>query len=257
LARVDRNESQSHNEIACHPVTPPFSRSMNIRWAITGLRYFVALEFFLVVFPSAAQQKGSTVAQKSAETWANEPMVNLARGCPAIRIGLRYASERNLTGKPIYPPNALCFVRQSVALRLQRAQDELHAKGFGLKIWDAYRPDWAQKILWQAVPNPDFLQPPGQAPSMHTHGVAVDVTLVTLDGRELQMPSDFDDFTPAAGMFYKGGDAVIARHLRILQTAMGHAGFLGMHTEWWHFVARDFENSKPVDLDIRPRSATQ
>jgi zinc D-Ala-D-Ala dipeptidase len=250
------NASSRDIEIACPPVTRAFSRSMTFRWAISALRYFAALGSFLIAFPCSAQQKVSGTTQKSAETWAQEPMVDLAIGCPAIRIELRYASQRNLIGKLIYPANARCFVHQSVAERLQRAQDELHRKGFGLKIWDAYRPDWAQKILWHAVPNPDFLQPPGQAPSMHTHGVAVDVTLVTADGKELRMPSDFDDFSVAASMHYAGDDPVVARHLRILQIAMGHAGFLGMHTEWWHFVARDFENSKPVDLDIRPRGAT-
>jgi D-alanyl-D-alanine dipeptidase len=227
---------------------------MDFRLAITAIRCSVALEFFLIVFPSSAQQKGLQTTPKPAEAWASEPMVDLARACPTILIELRYASKRNLTGKPIYPAYARCFVRQSVALRLQRAQDALYEKGFGLKIWDAYRPEWAQKILWQAVPNPDFLQPPSQAASMHTRGVAVDATLVTLEGRELQMPTDFDDFTPAAEMHYAGGDPIVARHLRILQIAMAKGGFLGMHTEWWHFVARDFENSKPVDLDIQPRS---
>jgi D-alanyl-D-alanine dipeptidase len=227
---------------------------MDFRFAITALRCSVALEFFLMVFPSAAQQKGLPTIPKAAAAWDNEPMVDLARACPTIYIELRYASKRNLTGKPIYPANARCYVRQSVALRLQHAQDVLHEKGFGLKIWDAYRPDWAQKLLWHAVPNSDFLQPPSQETSMHTRGVAVDATLVTLEGRALQMPTDFDDFTPAANMYYAGSDPLVARHLRILQIAMAKAGFFGMRTEWWHFVAKDFENCKPVDLDIQPRS---
>jgi len=226
---------------------------MDFRLAITALRCSVALEFFLAVFPSAAQQEKPQPPQKTAEAWENEPMVDLAKACPTISIELRYASSHNVTGKPIYPANARCYVRQSVAIRLLRAQDDLHSKGFGLKIWDAYRPDWAQQILWNAMPNPDFLQPPSQAASMHTRGVAVDATLVLLDGRELLMPSGFDDFTPAANMRYTGNDPNVARHLRILQNAMAKGGFFGMRTEWWHFVARDFENSKPLDLDIQPR----
>ena len=237
---------------------------MEIHWAIKGLRYAVALAFLTIVFPSAGQQRAPTLAptptpappqksaEKSAEAWASEPMVDLARACPTIRIELRYASKRNVTGKPIYPVNARCFVRQSVAQRLQYAQDELNDKGYALKIWDAYRPEWAQKILWQAIRNPDFLQPPDQTASMHTRGIAVDATLVTFEGGELRMPTGFDDFTPAASMFYKGGDHDVARHLRILQIAMGKAGFLGNHTEWWHFVARDWENCQPLDLDIQP-----
>jgi D-alanyl-D-alanine dipeptidase len=182
-------------------------------------------------------------------------MVDLAMACPTIRIDLRYASKRNFTGAPVYPANARCFVRQSVAQRLQRAQQILHGQGFGLKIWDAYRPAWAQKILWQARPNLHFLQPPQQAASMHTRGVAVDATLVDASGRELQMPTDFDNFTPEASMYYAGSDPIVARRLDILQSAMADSGFVGMRAEWWHFVARGYETSAPVALDIRPLSA--
>lgn len=226
---------------------------MHFRLAITALRCSMGLAFFLAVFPAGAQQKTLPPPKKSAEAWASEPMVDLSEACPTIRIELRYATSRNITGRPIYPPYARCFVRQSMVPRLQRAQDYLNEKGYGLKIWDAYRPEWAQKILWHAVPNPDFLQPPSQSASMHTRGVAVDATLVTLEGSELRMPTGFDDFTPAANMHYAGDDPIVARHLRLLQAAMAKGGFLGMHGEWWHFVARDYENCEPVDLDIRPR----
>jgi D-alanyl-D-alanine dipeptidase len=241
------------NGIAYPQGNNPLFRPMYFHRAIIGLRCYLALAFFSVIFASSAQQSATQGATKTAEAWASEPMVDLARACSTIFIELRYASRRNLTGKPIYPVNARCYVRQSVAFRLLRAQDYLQEKGFRLKIWDGYRPDWAQRALWHAAPNPDFLQPPSQEASMHTRGVAVDATLVTLDGHELQMPTDFDDFTPAAHMKYTGGDPVVARHLRILQIAMGRAGFLGNQAEWWHFVARDFENCKPLDLDIQPQ----
>jgi D-alanyl-D-alanine dipeptidase len=230
---------------------------MDSLWEITVVRCSVALAVFFIGFSASAQQKGPASTPKPAEAWANEPMVDLASACSGIVIELRYASDHNITGKPIYPVNARCFVRQSVALRLVRAQNELHGKGYNLKVWDAYRPDWAQKALWKAVPNPDFLQPPSQSSSMHTRGVAVDVTLVTLDGHEVQMPTDFDNFTPAASMHYAGGDSAVARHLRTLQIAMGRAGFYGMHTEWWHFVARDFANSRPIDLNLQTPIAKQ
>jgi D-alanyl-D-alanine dipeptidase len=226
---------------------------MEFHRAIAVLRCSVALSSLLIAPPSFAQQIGTPSTPKSAEAWNSEPMVDLARACPTISIDLRYATSRNLAGKPIYPVHARCFVRQSLVQRLQHAQDELNGKGYGLRIWDAYRPEWAQKALWHATPNPDFLQPPSQETSMHTRGIAVDATLVTLEGRELKMPTDFDAFTPAASMFYRGGDPIVARHLRILQIAMGRAGFLGNRAEWWHFVVKDFENCKPVDMDIQPQ----
>src|SRR5580704_6721901 len=108
---------------------------MHFRLAIRALHFSMGLAFFLAVFPAGAQQK-TPQPLKSAEAWANEPMVDLAMACPTIRIELRYATRRNITGKPIYPANARCFVRQSMVQRLQRAQDDLNEKGYGLKIWD-------------------------------------------------------------------------------------------------------------------------
>jgi D-alanyl-D-alanine dipeptidase len=177
----------------------------------------------------------------------DEPLVDLARLSPSIRIELRYATHRNLTQRPIYPENARCMLRASVAERLRRAQTALHRHGVGLKIWDAYRPAWAQRILWNAAAHPQFVGDPARGGSLHIWGVAVDVTLVDRLGRELKMPTGFDDFSPAAARRYSGTDPAIARNLRLLQAAMSDAGFLAMRDEWWLFVAGDYREFGPID----------
>ena len=181
-----------------------------------------------------------------------EPMVEVAVVCPSIVIELRYATARNVTGRPIYPPHARCLLRRSVALRLKKAQEELQTFKLGLKIWDAYRPAWAQQVLWDAIRNPEYVGEPARGGSLHTFGVGVDVTLVDAKGREMPMPTDFDDFTPAASRTYRGRDPVVAANLRTLQRAMDHAGFWVLRDEWWHFVSEDVKSFGPIDVPLSP-----
>ncbi|RYD75613.1 MAG: peptidase M15 [Verrucomicrobiaceae bacterium] len=172
----------------------------------------------------------------------DEPLVNVAEACPGVLIELRYATPRNLTGAPIYPPNSHALLRRTVAERLLQAQRSLAAQGFGLKVWDAYRPPFAQEELWAARPNREFIGDPAKGGSLHAWGVAVDVTLVDRSGKELRMPTGFDEFGPAAARRYIGSDREIATNLRTLQLAMVAAGFLPMRDEWWHFAAKDFRS---------------
>ena len=196
------------------------------------------------IAPAQVPAPSSTPAKR------DEPMVDVAVVCPTISIELRYSTARNLTGAPLYPANARCLVRQSVAARLQRAQTRLLAAGFSLKIWDAYRPAWVQYLLWEAVRNPEFVGDPARGGSHHTRGVAVDVTLVDMMGQEAKMPTDFDDFTPAAKRKYAGADPVVATNLKLLQETMAAVGFRGLRDEWWHFVAEDAAHYAPVELPL-------
>lgn len=181
-----------------------------------------------------------------------EPLVDVAKVCPGIVIEMRYATRNNALGHAIYPPDARCLVRASVAERLRRAQTLLGTQGAALKIWDAYRPGWAQRTFWQLAPSPAFVANPERGGSLHTWGVAVDVTLVDHLKREMRMPSEFDDFSPAAARAYRGIDKIVARNLEILQRAMTVAGFMVMRDEWWHFVARDYREFAPVEAPLAP-----
>jgi D-alanyl-D-alanine dipeptidase len=180
----------------------------------------------------------------------HDPMVEIARVCPGICIEMRYATQRNLTGWQVYPTHARALIRKSVAARLRHAQDELRKQGFGLKIWDAYRPAWAQNVLWSALPNAGFLATPARGGSYHSWGVSVDVTLVDLQGREQKMASDFDELTLAAKSAYVGTDPGITSRMNILRTAMQNAGFNGIRDEWWHFTAQDGNLFAPVDMPL-------
>jgi D-alanyl-D-alanine dipeptidase len=164
-----------------------------------------------------------------------------------IVIDLRYASSNNVVHRPLYPPDTPALVRASVAERLVIAQEYLRTKGYGLKIWDAYRPQTAQEQLWRTTHNRSFVADPKEGRgSMHIRGVAVDATLVDAAGNDVPMPTDFDSFTPAALLEYKGRDPIVRGNLKLLQKAMAHGGFYGLRTEWWHFCAPDWKAYEAV-----------
>ena len=126
------------------------------------------------------------------------------------------------------------------------AQGFLRRYQYGLKIWDAYRPVAVQSKLWQASRNSDYVANPDLGVgSLHSWGIAVDATLVDAWNRPVRMPSDFDDFTPAAMWRYMGPSFEIGGHVRLLQYAMHKAGFWGLRTEWWHFTIADWQKYLP------------
>lgn len=162
-----------------------------------------------------------------------------------IVIDLRYASANNVAHRPLYPPGTPALVRSGVAKRLAVAQEYLRKKGYGLKIWDAYRSQSAQEQLFRIMQNRSYVADPKEGRGMHVRGAAVDATLVDAEGRDVPMPTDFDSFTPAALLEYKGHDPIVRANLKLLQKAMAHGGFYGLRTEWWHFCAPDWKDYPP------------
>lgn len=170
---------------------------------------------------------------------------------PSIVVELRYARRNNLTGHALYPAGTRALVRPEVAQRLAIAQRFLRRRAHGLKIWDAYRPRSVQVQLWRAAPSNDYVADPETANgSLHMWGVAVDATLVDSRNQPVMMPTDFDDFTPAAMLTYCGPNRYIRSNLALLKAAMGAAGFYGQRREWWHFIAPDWKDHVP-DPDLK------
>ncbi|MEP7077557.1 MAG: M15 family metallopeptidase [Chthoniobacterales bacterium] len=214
------------------------------------LRLLASLAIALLgLCPAAAQTTPPprwSPSHSTTPSLENE-LVNISAAVPTIVIDLRYATTRNILQREIYPEGMPPLVRPTVAKRLAAAQALLLEKGFRLKIWDAYRPKAAHEQLWAFALNNHYVANPADGiGSLHTWGVAIDATLVDLEGRDVPMPTDFDAFTPDATMHYHGGDPIVRQNLFTLQRAMGRAGFLGLSMEWWHFVAPDWKKYKPI-----------
>src|ERR1043166_3513470 len=136
---------------------------------------------------------------------ASGPLVDIQSENPTILVELRYAGSNNLLKQPLYPQGMHALARPEIASALTTAQMFLRRYQYGLKIWDAYRPAAAQTRLWEASHNADYVaNPEVGVGSLHSWGIAVDATLVDSWNRPVSMPSDFDNFTPAAMWRYTG-----------------------------------------------------
>ena len=174
------------------------------------------------------------------------PLVDIEKINPKIRIDIRYATTANFTHETLYP-EARCLLLRQVADKLSIVQQTLEKKGLGLKIFDGYRPLAAQKMLWAKFPVEGYVADPAKG-SNHNRGAAVDLTLVNADGRELPMPSAYDEFSERAHRDYRGGIAAELENRRLLQKEMEKEGFHGLSTEWWHFDYKDAKKYPVLDL---------
>ena len=202
----------------------------------------VGFALLIAAWPAFARDKAAA---------SGSDFVDITSVDSSILIELRYAGPNNFTRRPLYPPGTPALVRASVAARLVIAQKYLKERGYGLKIWDAYRTRASQEKLWQTMRNRSYVANPKEGVgSMHVRGTAVDATLVDSSGREVPMPTDFDSFTPAALIEYKGNNQTVRANLKLLQKAMAHGGFYGLRTEWWHFCAPDWKRY-PLVPDLK------
>jgi D-alanyl-D-alanine dipeptidase len=198
---------------------------------------------------------GMAAALVSMDATASEPLVDVRSVDPTITVELRYAGRHNFLGHSLYPHGTHALARPEVASALAVAQSILRRYQYGLKIWDAYRPAAVQAMLWEASHNSDYVADPGiGAGSLHTWGIAVDTTLVDSQIRDVRMPTDFDDFTPAAMLPYMGPSLEIRAHVRLLRYAMYKAGLCGSRIEWWHFTIVDWQKYVPPE---KAKSAAQ
>lgn len=164
-------------------------------------------------------------------------LVVLTRLDNSFMIDLKYATTDNFTGKKIYS-RPLCLIHRNTAQKLIRANNEFKKMGYRIKIYDAYRPYSAQRVLYDAAPNKTFLADPAKG-SHHNRGAAVDITLVDQEGKELPMPSAFDEFNWKSRINYYGGTREQTQNRELLGSVMVKCGFKRIGSEWWHFEDTD------------------
>lgn len=177
----------------------------------------------------------------------NNVLVDLSQVIPGIQIDLRYATSNNFTHKQIYTiPKA--YLRLPAATALAKAQELLKAYGYGLKVYDAYRPYAATLLFWEVVKDTLYVASP-KTGSRHNRGCAVDVTIVDLTtGAEVEMPTAYDDFSPKAGVAYIPNKMEPLKNRQMLIDAMQMNGFTVMPSEWWHYDFTGWERFGLLDI---------
>jgi D-alanyl-D-alanine dipeptidase len=169
-------------------------------------------------------------------------LVELVKLDPTIKLDIRYATANNFLSTPVYT-QARAFLQRPAAEALLRAHRELKADGYGLIIHDGYRPWYVTKIFWDATPDDKkiFVADPATG-SRHNRGCAVDLSLYDLKtGKEVQMPSGYDEMTPRAYADYAGGTADERARRALLRHVMEQQGFTVLPEEWWHFDYKDWK----------------
>jgi D-alanyl-D-alanine dipeptidase len=198
-----------------------------------------------------AELRQAALAAEPPREEAKRPadLVELVTLDPTIRLDVRYASERNFLGVPVYT-QARAFLQRPAAEALVTAHRELRAHGYGVLVHDAYRPWTVTKIFWDAVPDDKrgFVADPATG-SRHNRGCAVDLTLYSLRrGRPVVMPSLYDEMSERAAADYPGGTAAQRRRRDLLRRVMERHGFTVLAHEWWHFDFRDWREYPILDL---------
>jgi len=176
-------------------------------------------------------------------------LVELTALDPTLHLDIRYATAQNFTGRAVYP-EARAFLQRPAAEALVRAHQRLRAEGYGIVVFDGYRPWRVTKLFWDLTPadKKDFVADPRKG-SRHNRGCAVDLSLYDLgSGREVEMPSGYDEMTERAHPDYAGGAPEARARRDLLRVAMEAEGFTVYAVEWWHFDYRDWRLYPVLDL---------
>ena len=192
------------------------------------------------------------IYKKSVQTSDKNTLVNLKKVIPDVILDLKYGTCNNFTGTKLYKYAATTYLRKEVAFALLKVNDDLKNVGFGLKIFDAYRPYSVTKLMWDIVHDERYVANPLKG-SGHNKGIAVDLTIINMNTlNELKMGTAFDNFTDSAHhSFTKNLPLEIIANRSLLKSTMEKYGFKSLETEWWHYSFSSNENYEVMDIDFK------
>ncbi|MBE5317907.1 M15 family metallopeptidase [Pedobacter sp. MR2016-19] len=214
----------------------------------------LALFFFLAVVVNA-QNKSLAIKKlvvvssynqylASVKSNPNSELVEIKKAIPTIKLDIRYATRNNFMQQVMYR-QARAFARKPVVESLKKIQKELNKKGYGLKIFDGYRPYAITVEFYKKASDKNFVANPAKG-SKHNRGCAVDLTLINLKtGKELVMPTPYDSFSAAAAAKYENVSPEARKNRDFLIAIMAKYQMNVLENEWWHY---DFSGWRSYDL---------
>ena len=199
---------------------------------------------------ASAQSPSPGGPPKGGGPYRPSALVELVALDPTIRLDIRYATANNFVGRPVYP-EARAFLQKPAADALLIAHRRLKEKGYGIVVFDAYRPWSITKVFWDITPADKkmFVADPAVG-SMHNRGCAVDVGLYDLKtGRTVEMPGDYGEMSERSFVTYIGGTADQRAHRDLLRKVMEQDGYFFVYPEeWWHFDFKDYREYAVQDV---------
>ncbi len=237
-------------------MTAQFATSMSVALRLTAFGAVLALQAACTSAPPRYPVPALSVSKleqlradalralppEEAGDFRDDDLVEVATLDPSLKLDVRYASSANFLRAPVYP-EARVFLQRPAAEAVVRINRALQPRGYGLLLFDGYRPWYVTWIFWEATPieKRNFVANP-ETGSRHNRGCAIDLSLYDLKtGLEVPMPSGYDEFSERAHPAYAGGttDQRAARDL--LRTSMEAEGFTVDNEEWWHYDCRDWQ----------------
>jgi zinc D-Ala-D-Ala dipeptidase len=196
--------------------------------------------FLLLLISFAAYAQGPPV---EPGPFRRPDLVELIKVDPTIKLDVRYATKNNFLGQRVYK-EARAFLQRPAAEALVRVNQAVRKQGYGVIVFDGYRPWAVTKIFWDATPEDRklFVADPSKG-SRHNRGCAVDLSMFDLKtGRVVTMPSEYDEMTERAHIDYACSTPEPMRLRQILRTAMEAEGFAVYEPEWWHYDYKDWKD---------------
>jgi zinc D-Ala-D-Ala dipeptidase len=206
----------------------------------------------LMVAAFALQQPATAAPPVEKGPFRPTELVEVNALDASVKLDVRYATANNFMHRVLYS-QARVFLQRPAAEAVVRAHRRLREQGYGLLLFDGYRPWRVTKMMWDATPRAqrDFVANPAQG-SKHNRGCAIDLSMYrTDDGREVDMPSAYDEFSERAAPAYAGGTADQRARRDLLRRTMEAEGFTVEPNEWWHFNWKDWRSYPLLDVPFR------
>lgn len=210
---------------------------------VTGFIKAISLLCLAIFTGCAAQPPHETSDFKQTD------LVELVKLDTSIHLDIRYATSNNLVGRPVYT-EARAFLQRPAAEALLKANESLHKLGYGLLVFDGYRPWSVTKLFWDVTPpeNHKFVANPKHG-SRHNRGCAVDLSLYDLKtGKEIEMTGVYDEMSERSYPHYTGGTEQQRTMRDLLRTHMEAQGFTVYEYEWWHFDFNDWKSYRITNV---------
>lgn len=153
-----------------------------------------------------------------------------------ILLDIKYATTDNFLKEAVYDCSE-CFLRKETAHALAKANEEFKKKGYRIKVFDCYRPLSVQKKMWKIMPGTNYVANPAKG-SKHNRGAAVDLTLVDMQGNEIDMGTPYDFFGQKAHHTYQNLPQNVLENRKLLKTILDQYNFRSIYSEWWHYEYR-------------------
>lgn len=208
--------------------------------------FLILFTIALFTFPIFAQEM-----PKEVGIFRKPDLVELTKFDPTIHLDIHYATKNNFLGRPVYN-QARAFLQRPAAKALLKVHKSLKKQGYGLLIFDGYRPWQVTKTFWDETPEEKriFVADPSKG-SRHNRGCAIDLSLYDLKtGKEVEMPSLYDEMTERSHINYQGGTSESRRLRELLRKEMEKEGFLVYEVEWWHYDYKDWKHYPIINIDF-------